>query len=218
MSLGAAEVCSQDLLDKLNWRYATKMFDPDKKIADSTWDTLEQALLLSASSYGVQPWKFIVITDPSLKAELSAHSFNQPQPKDCSHLLVICRLAELTNGHLDNYMNRIAQVRETSLESLASFASLLRDFKDNSLDKTSWMTNQCYIALGTLLTVAAMLKVDACPMEGFDKAAFDRVLKLPEQGLNAVLVCPLGYRAHNDRYAQMKKVRFPASQIVMRLP
>ncbi|HMW88750.1 MAG TPA: NAD(P)H-dependent oxidoreductase [Candidatus Obscuribacter sp.] len=205
-----------ELLASLNWRYACKNFDSSKKLSEETWNALEQSLILSASSFGLQPWKFVVVTDQKIKEQLPEFSWGQRQPADCSHLVVISRLNELTEGYVHNYLDSIAATRSVSRESLSSYADMMLGFLKNPADKGVWMEKQCYIALGTLLTSAAVLGVDACPMEGFDAKAYDRILGLEAQGCKSVVVCPLGYRAE-DKYSQLKKVRFPASDLVVRV-
>lgn len=206
-----------DLVNSLSWRYATKKFDSSRKLDAALYKQLEDALRLSASSFGLQPWKFVIVTDPKIKAQLPAFSWGQTQPEECSHLVVICRIAELTEQYIDKYVSKIATERGVTVESLESYAGMMKGFLQRPVDKAPWMEKQCYIALGTLLTAAAALGVDACPMEGFDAEAYDRILGLPEKGCHSVVVCPLGYRAADDKYAQLPKVRFDADDVVIRI-
>lgn len=206
-----------DILKSLHWRYATKKFDANKKLDKATYEKLEEAMRLSASSFGLQPWKFVVVTDPEIKKQLPAHSWGQMQPQDCSHLVVICRLNELTEDYVDHYVDAIATTRGVTKESMAAYTDMMKGFLKNPADKHIWMAKQCYIALGTLLTSAAALGVDACPMEGFDAAAYDRILGLEAKGCTSVVLCPLGYRAGDDKYAEAKKVRFCADETVIRI-
>ncbi len=216
MIADARKISPKELVDSLNWRYACKAFDASKKLSDDVWAALEQSLILSASSFGLQPWKFVVVTDQSIKDQLPAHSWGQRQPADCSHLVVLCRLDEMDEAYVNNYVDRIAQTRSVSRESLTSYADMMLGFLKNPADKGVWMEKQCYIALGTLLTACAVLGVDACPMEGFDPKAYDRILGLEGKGIKSVLVCPLGYRAE-DKYAGLKKVRFDSSELVVKI-
>lgn len=211
------EATHLDIVKSLHWRYAVKKFDAAKKLDEATYKKLEEAMRLSASSFGLQPWKFVVVTDPEIKKQLPAHSWGQTQPEDCSHLVVICRLDELTEEYVDHYLDAIATTRGVEKESLSAYAGMMKGFLNNPADKHQWMAKQCYIALGTLLTSAAALGVDACPMEGFDAAAYDRILGLEAKGCRSVVVCPLGYRAADDKYAQAKKVRFDAEQVVIHI-
>ncbi|MBS2009734.1 MAG: nitroreductase family protein [Cyanobacteria bacterium SZAS TMP-1] len=214
-----AVLSGEDLLKQLNWRYATKKFDPARKIDDATCAVLENALRLSASSYGLQPWKFVVVTDPAVKKELSVAAYSQPQPADCSHLVVICRKAVLDEAYLDHYVQFTAEQRSLAEDKKAAFKGMMAGFINGTpaADKDVWAAKQCYIALGFLLSAAALQGVDACPMEGFDKAAFDRILHLPEKGCHSVVLCPLGYRSSEDHYADLPKVRFPASETIIRI-
>jgi len=219
MKTAEATIAGVDLLRALNWRYATKKFDATKKIDNETYETLEQAVRLAASSYGLQPWKFVVVTDPSVKNELVAASFNQPQPADCSHLVVISRVASLDEAYLDHYVEVTAQERSLTSEKKEAFKGMMAGFvkKTPQADKEVWSAKQCYIALGFLLSAAAMLGVDACPMEGFNKDAYDKILDLPAKGCNSMVLCALGYRSADDHYANLAKVRFPASETVLRI-
>ncbi len=219
MITAANSISGAEMIKQLNWRYATKKFDPAKKIDDETYALLEEAIRLAPSSYGLQPWKFVVITDPAVKAKLPAISYNQPQPADCSHLVVICRVTKLDEPFLDRYVDHTEQVRSLNSEKKAAFRGMMAGFiKDTSdEDKASWMTRQCYIPLGFLLSAAAMLGVDACPMEGLDKEAYDKFLDLPAQGCTSLVMCALGYRSEDDKYAKLAKVRFPASETILRI-
>ena len=206
-----------DILEALRWRYATKKFDANKKLDDVTYQKLEEAMRLSASSFGLQPWKFVVVTDPEIKKQLPAHSWGQTQAEDCSHLVVICRIDDLNENYIDQYLDAIATTRGVTPESLASYAGMMKGFLNSPADKNTWMEKQCYIALGTLLTAASLLGVDACPIEGFDHEAYDRILGLEAKGCRSVVLCPLGFRSLDDKYALAKKVRFPANSTVVRI-
>lgn len=208
---------STALIDSLNWRYATKKFDSEKKLDDETLAKILEALRLSASSFGLQPWKFVVVSDPEIKKQLPAVSWGQMQPQDCSHLVVICRIAELDEAFVDKFLNTSATTRGVTVDSLASYSAMIKGFLSNAKDKETWAAKQCYIALGTLLTAAAHLGVDACPMEGFDAAAYDKILGLEKLGCHSVVICPLGYRASDDKYAQAPKVRFESEDVIVRI-
>jgi nitroreductase len=210
----------QDLLQSLGWRYATKRFDPDRKIPAPTWEALEAALVLAPSSFGLQPWRFLVIQDPDLRARLRPACWNQPQITEASHLVVFLARQTLGTAEIDHFLARIAEVRDLSLESMASY----RDMMVGSLvtgglrDRIpAWTTDQVYIALGTYLTAAAVLGIDACPMEGFDAAAVDQILGLEGTPWHAVVMAPAGYRDAGDKYAALAKVRFPAHEVIAHL-
>ena len=205
------------LLEQLSWRYAVKAFDATKKIPAEVWQALERALVLAPSSFGLQPWKFLVITDPAVRARLSPASWNQPQIKDASHLVVFAAKREVSAGDIEKYVKKIAQVRSVSEESLAEYKGMMLGAlvpPAPGRDIHAWTARQCYIALGVFLTSAAMLGVDACPMEGFDPGQYDQILGLSREGYGAVVIAAAGYRSSADNYAALKKVRYDASELV----
>ncbi len=208
-----------DIVSNLEWRYATKQFDPAKKLDSAVWEQLEKALVLSPSSYGLQPWTFVVVTDQSVKEKLMEKSFQQPQPRDCSHLVVISRLAKIDVEYVESYLELISKTRGIPKEKLSDYKNMMAGFVKRSSEEelAIWMDKQCYIALGNILTTASALAVDACPMEGFDKKAYDEILDLPAKGLRSVVLCALGYRHEDDKYADLKKVRHPVSDVVLHI-
>ncbi|MBL8886813.1 MAG: NAD(P)H-dependent oxidoreductase [Phycisphaerales bacterium] len=207
----------EHLLNNLKWRYAVKKFDATRKIEGHLWKTLEQAAIHAPSSFGLQPWKFVVVADPALRQKLRAASWNQSQITDASHLVVFARKTGLGQVEIDQYMDRIASVRGVDPVSLGDFRNTLLGFAQRpGFDAQAWAGKQVYIALGVFLTSAAMLGVDACPMEGFDPARYDEILGLKEQGLAAQVVATVGYRATDDPFASMKKVRFHDSDVIIR--
>ena len=188
---------AETILKQFAWRYATKKFDPARKIAPDTWAALEKATMLAPSSYGLQPWKFIVVTDPTVRAKLKGVSWNQPQITDASHLVVFARRSELNAADVQRWIDRIAEVRNAPHAALAGF----RDMMLGSVASPAatpgggfetWISRQCYIALGFFLAAAAMLGVDACPMEGFDPAQYDQILGLPAMGYKATVLATAG--------------------------
>ena len=208
---------TQQLLDALEWRYATKVFDPNKKIPTEVWKTLERALVLSPSSYGLQPYRFIVLTDPAKRAELLPHSWNQRQVVEASHLVVFTARTTITEANVDHLIQLIIQVRKIPAESLKTYRDMmLGDLVNGPRSKIAheWAARQAYIALGNLLTSAAVLGVDACPMEGFVPTEFDDVLGLKNSGYAAVVCCALGYRSPDDKYSKLPKVRFDTKELV----
>ena len=213
-------ISSEQLLDRLRWRYATKQFDPDKKISPENWAALEEALLLSPSSGGLQPRKFVVVADPSVREKLLPASFGQTQVTEASHLVVFAAKTDVRESDVDAHISRTAEGRGVSVESLASFRQMLVggivEGKDQS-GRREWAARQAYIALGNLLTSAALLGIDACPMEGFLPAEYDAILGLADRGLTSVVICTLGYRAPSDAYAGLPKVRFPKDDILLRV-
>jgi nitroreductase len=205
------------LLKALHWRYAVKVFDAERTIPADTWAALEEVLILSASSYGLQPWKFLVINSPELRAELRPFSWNQSQITDCSHLVVFLRQRTVSEPDVQRLLARTAEVRGLPLESLLGYGELMR--KDlitgpRSQLITTWAANQVYIALGTLLTSAALLGVDTCPIEGFSPADYDQILALEGTPYQSAVVCACGYRSAEDRYAKLAKVRYPAHELI----
>ncbi|HEY3269866.1 MAG TPA: NAD(P)H-dependent oxidoreductase [Geothrix sp.] len=210
-------ISGESLLQQLNWRYATKKFDPTKKISTADWSVIEQALILTPSSYGLQPWKFIVVTDPALKAKLRPASWNQSQVEDCSHLVVLTARQDITEADVDHFIERIAEVRGVSIESLAGYKGyMVGDLVNGPRHAIihEWAARQTYIALGNLMTAAALLGVDACPFEGIEPAKYDEILGLKGTGYATISACPLGYRAADDKYASAHKVRFEAKDVV----
>ena len=213
-------VSTETLLAQLRWRYATKAFDPARKISPTDWSALEQALILSPSSYGMQPYKFLVITDPATREKLVPASWNQRQPADCSHFVVFAARTANTETDVDEYMARTVEVRGGSLDALAGFKKLLLGdvvHGERGKSATEWATRQAYIALGNFMTTAALVGIDTCPMEGFVPAQYDEILSLPTQGLTAAVACAAGYRATDDKYASLPKVRFTANKLIVRI-
>ncbi len=207
---------SKQLLEQLNWRYATKQFDPNRKISAADWATIEDALTLSASSGGLQPLKFIVVTDPAMRAKLSPASYGQRQVTEASHLVVFASKLNFSEADVDEFIKRISTVRGAPVESLAPFREMLVGGIVKSMDeaaRNAWARNQAYIALGNLLTSAALLGIDACPMEGFDRGQFDEILGLKAKGYAPAVIATVGYRSSEDKYAAAPKVRFPKERL-----
>jgi nitroreductase len=207
---------SQELVEALKWRYACKVFDPARKIADADWSVLEQSLILTPSSFGLQPWKFLVIQDPELREKLVPHAWNQRQVADCSHLVVMTTLREMPEAHVDANIQRMVEVRGGTADALMGFRKMVLGFREGGVEGgilKDWAKQQSYIALGQLMLAAALLKIDACPMEGFVPAKFDEVLGLTDGDYTCAVLCPLGYRSAEDRYAELPKVRFTAEQV-----
>src|SRR5580692_5828580 len=210
-------VPAEQLLGQLHWRYATKQFDPSRKIDAHTWAALEEALTLSASSGGLQPWAFIVVTDQNIRAKLLPASFGQPQITTASHLVVFAARTDLTEADVDAHIARTAEVQGVSVEALAPFrASLIGGLvaAKNAMERRAWAAKQTGIALGNFLASAALLGVDACPMEGFLPPQYDEILGLGEQGFTSVSLCAVGYRSPGDPYAARPKVRFPKDRVI----
>jgi len=211
---------SETLIKQLNWRYATKKFDSTRKISAADWATLEQALLLTPSSGGLQPWKFIVVTDPAMRAQLTPASYGQAQINDASHLVVFTAKTGFSAADVDAHIQHLAEVQGAPVETLAPLRGMLVGGIVQSQDenaRNAWARNQAYIALGNLLTSAALLGIDACPMEGFDRAQYDEILGLKAKGLATAVIATLGYRSSADKYASARKVRFPREQVFIHI-
>jgi nitroreductase len=210
-------VSNDTLLTQLRWRYATKQFNPARKISPEDWRTLEQSLLLTPSSFGLQPWRFIVVTDQATKQKLVAASWDQPQPADASHLVVFAIKKGIGAREVDRYLDRIANVRGVTPASLNGFRDVLLEFLRQPADRFNpdqWATRQAYIALGNFTTSAALLAIDTCPMEGIDTERYDEILGLGEQGYHTVVVAAAGYRADTDKHAALPKVRFAPEEVI----
>ncbi|NJM98760.1 MAG: NAD(P)H-dependent oxidoreductase [Phormidesmis sp. RL_2_1] len=215
-----ATLSPSELLQQLNWRYATKQFDANKPIADDVWAALEDTLVLTPSSYGLQPWRFIVITDAAIKEQLKPLSWNQSQITDCSHLVAFAIQKNLSAEDVDRFIESTATARNAPVESLAGYRNMIVSdvvYGPRSFDVNEWAARQVYIALGNFMTSAAVLGVDTCPLEGIDPSGYDKVLNLPENGFATVVACAAGYRSSDDKYAELTKVRYPKSKVLQTL-
>jgi len=201
----------------LAWRYATKVFDPTRRLPAEVWAALERSLVATPSSYGLQPWKFLVVSDPALKAKLRAVSWNQSQVTDCSHHVIFLARTEMSERDVQRLIDSTVTARGLPVGSLDGYRGMmLNDVVHGPRSKVAheWAARQCYIALGQFMLSCAQLGVDACPMEGFDPAKYDEILGLASTGYKAVVACPVGYRAAGDKYASLAKVRFLASEVI----
>lgn len=196
-----------DLLNLLKWRYATKKYS-SKKVSDDTLQNIIEAINLSASSAGMQPYRLIVIENLEIRKQIGAGSFNS-QIVEASHLLVFAAFTGITKQDIEKYIERVATERNTTTESLSAFKNSLEGFLLSRTDEQNhlWAARQAYIALGTGLIAAASLQVDATPMEGFNSENVDKVLGLTEKGLKSVVIMAVGYRDEQDTYASLQKVR-----------
>lgn len=198
-----------DIVEDLKWRYAVKRFNEDRILPQEKVDILKKSFNLTATSYGLQPIKLVVLSDKELQEQLTPHSYSQPQVGQASHLLILCVETGVDGRYIDSYFDRVKQVRGTSDEILDPFKeALLEDFsKKDPTEILEWAKKQAYLALGNLLTICALERIDSCPMEGFVPAEYDRILGLTAKGLTSVLVLPVGYRAEDDMFSGFKKVR-----------
>jgi len=207
----------KELIEKLNWRYAVKKFDNTKKIPVDVWNSLEESLVLTPSSYGLQPWRFLVIEDLTLKQKLMPHTWNQTQVVDCSHYVVFACKKKMDEAHIQKFIARTAELRNMPEANLAGYKKMMiGDLVEGqrASEITSWAARQAYIALGNFMTSAALLGVDTCPIEGLIPAQYDEVLGLDKDGYATVCACAAGYRSSEDKYAKAQKVRFPKEDVI----
>lgn len=204
-------------IESLKWRYAVKKFDNQKLLSKEQISILKEAFNLTATSYGLQPLKLLVISNKEIQKNLVAHSWNQPQVLEASHLLVICIPKIYSKNEVEAYFDLVQKIRNTPIEIIKPF----KEFLTAEIDKKSqeellsWNKNQAYLALGNLLTVCALEKIDACPMEGFIPEKYDEVLGLSEKNLISTLVLPVGFRANDDYMKDLKKVRKNTEDVVL---
>ncbi len=207
----------EQLLTQLNWRYATKKFDPARKISPEDWAVMEDALILSPSSYGLQPWTFVVITDQKMRERLFPSTWNQRQILDCSHFVVFAARTGITNEDIDRHIARTAQLRGGTVEALRRFRDAVADdlvTGTRAAEAREWAARQAFIALGNFMTSAALLGIDTCPMEGFKPDEYDEILELPGKRLRSIVCCAAGYRSAEDKSAGQKKVRFSRGDVI----
>jgi nitroreductase len=206
-------------IENLKWRYACKKFDETKQLTQDQINMLCEAFNLTATSYGLQPIKMVVVTNKSILKELVPHSYNQQQIGQASALLVLCAQNTIDKQFIIDHFELVKKVRKTPDDTLAPFReSLIKNFESKSEEEIKiWALKQAYIAMGNLLTVCAAEKIDACPMEGFIPKEYNSILKLEEKGLNSVLVIPVGYRDDSDLFNQMEKVRKPLDEVIHRI-
>lgn len=202
--------------EALEWRYATKKFDASKKISDQDWKTLTESLKLAPSSYGIQPWKFLIVENPAVREQLKPVSWGQTQVTDASHYVVFLYKESMDAAYVDKYIKRIADVRGAPLESLEGYKNMMIENLVKAPEEKIrvWSQRQAYIAMGFLLETAALLKIDATPMEGFSPADYDRILGLEGTGWKSVATVALGYRHPEDSFQSLKKVRFDDETLI----
>jgi nitroreductase len=205
------------LLAALEWRYATKSFDAAKKIPGDVWAALEKALVLTPTSYGLQPYKFLVVNDPAKRAELFLHSWKQKQIVEASHFVVFTARTEMKEADVDRFIKRAAEVRNLPVDALNAYRKvIIGDVVHGARGKVAheWASRQVYIALGNLMTAAAIVGVDTCPMEGLIPSEYDKVLGLENSGHATVVACALGYRSANCKYAGLAKIRYEMKDLI----
>ncbi len=207
-----------DIIEQMNWRYATKKMT-GAKVATAKLNRILEAIRLSASAYGLQPYTILVVEDQETRKKLLPAAYNQSQITDASHLLVFAAWENITEEKLTAYIQNVSDIREVSVESLAPFKNYMSSLLTRSPEENmNWAARQAYIALGTGLIAAAFEEVDATPMEGFNPSAFDEILNLKEKGLKSVAILALGYRdAENDPIVKIKKVRQPKEKLFIHI-
>ena len=206
-----------DIIEKLNWRYATKKFDPNKSVSKQKIEILKQAFNLTALSYGIQTVKMVIVNDSDLKKKFIDLCYGQQQVGQASHILVLCIQKTVDENDIDKHFDNIKSIRKTPELILSKYR---KEQKDLIKSKTkseiqAWCKNQAYIVLGNLMTVCAIEEIDACPMEGFIPEKVDALLNLNNLNLKSVLLLPIGYRAEDDMFASLKKVRKDISETVI---
>jgi nitroreductase/dihydropteridine reductase len=206
-----------NVLESLRWRYAVKKFDSKKLIPEVKIERLKEAFNLTPTSYGLQPVKMMVIRDKELQKQLVPHSYNQEQIGQASDLLIFCAIDRIDEAYIRDYFELVKKLRGTADEVLKPFRDfLIDDFNKRTPEEISnWAINQVYIVLGNLMTFCAAEGIDACPVEGFVPAEYDKILNLNDLGLKSVLVMPIGYRAEDDMFADFAKVRKPLNEVII---
>lgn len=202
-------------LKSLNWRYATKKYNPDKKVSAGDLQTLKEAVRLSVSSMGLQPYRILIIEDPEVRQKLKPAASNQNGITEASHLFVFANEVNVGDKEVDAYVNNIAATRQVPKESLTPFADMMKGFvsgKDEA-NINFWAAKQAYLAMSSLITAAAVLNIDATPMEGFNNKEFNEILGLDALGLNAAVIATIGYRHEEDAFQHLKKVRKPENEL-----
>jgi nitroreductase len=202
-------------IENQNWRYATKKFNSEKKISNSDLEILKEAIQLSTSSYGLQPYKVIIVENEEIRKQLQPASWGQSQITDASHLFVFASITNVDSEYINNFVENMAKTRNIPVESIKAYA----DFMIGNITTLTpekqfiWSQKQAYLALANLLNVAAELKIDVTPMEGFIPEQYNKILGLTEKGLSATLVATIGYRADEDATQHYAKVRKPISEL-----
>lgn len=210
---------TSNTIEKLQWRYATKRFDSSKKLSKEKLHILKETFNLTATSYGLQPLKMVLISNQEIKEKLMSFTYNQSQIRDASHVLVLCVETAIDASFILDHFKRVEDTRKTPREILQPFEeNLVRTFSTKESEEIrEWMVNQLYLTLGALLTVCAIENIDACPMEGFESEKYDELLKLPEKGLASVIVLPVGYRDESDFFISLQKVRRGIDELIIEI-
>ena len=204
-------------IEKLQWRYATKRFDSSKTLSEEKLNILKETFNLTATSYGLQPLKLLVISNAELKTQLMPLTYNQTQVRDASHVLILCVEKNIDEKFITDHFKRVEGHRNTPRNILEPFEkALIANFSEKQTPEIrQWMINQLYLTLGALLTVCAMENIDACPIEGFEPEKYNELLGLNKKGLESVIVLPVGYRDESDFFINLKKVRRGVNELII---
>jgi nitroreductase len=203
------------LIENLNWRYATKKFDSSKKVSESDIATIKDAISLTATSYGLEAYKVLIVENEKLRQELLPASWGQTQVTEASHLLIFCNFNTVSPEYIDGYVQLKSDVQGIPTENLTGYGDFMKKTIGSFPEEVTrtWTAKQTYIAIGNAMAACAELKIDSCPMEGFDAAKYNEVLDLDSKGLSAALVLPIGYRSDEDQTQHGKKVRKPHTEL-----
>lgn len=214
-----SRVDNEILHRQMNWRYACKKFDPTKKIREEDWNILAETLRLTPSSFGLQPWKFIIVQDPELRKKLLPLAWGQTPVTEASHFVVITYKEKMDAAHIEKFVEQTAKTRpDTEITKLDKFrSSAISSLVTGPRSATigDWAQRQTFIAMGSFLTTAALMEIDTLPMEGLDPAGFDKVLNLENSGFKTIAAIACGYRSPEDKNQHAKKIRFDISEVVI---
>ncbi|NVP18068.1 NAD(P)H-dependent oxidoreductase [Candidatus Gracilibacteria bacterium] len=207
-----------DLIENLNWRYATKSFDTSKKVSEGDLEEIIEVFRLTPSSFGLEPWKLIIVENSETREKLQAHSWNQSQITQASHLLVFARVKNIDDNYIDNFLNNNSKITGATREQLSGYENMMKGYFSNMTleSKTSWARDQVFLALGNVMNFLAQKQIDSCAIGGFDPSKYDEILELDKLGLASVVVLPIGYRSSDDKNALRPKVRFSKDEIIIR--
>jgi len=203
------------MIESLKWRYATKKFDTEKKVSEADLATLKEAIRLTPSSYGLQPYKVFDVVNANIREQLKSVSFGQPQITDASNLFVFAANDDLTTEHIDAFIGLTAKTQQINPDDIKGFGDFMKSVfgSRTAAEKHNWSARQAYIALGNLVNTAANMGIDVCPMEGFDNQKYNEMLGLKDSGFSSVVIAAIGYRSESDEAQFKAKVRKPLSEM-----
>jgi nitroreductase len=207
----------KNIIESLKWRYSVNNFDTNKKLSEVELNELLESIILAPSSFGLQPWKFIAVTNPEIRAQLQAAGYNQTKISESSHLIVFAVQKNIDEAYVDNFIQSVASTRGISIESLVGLKGMIMGavVARPVEQKIEWAARQVYIALGVLIATAATMNIDVAPMEGFEPQKFDEILGLGGMGLESKVIASVGFRKSDDPEAEYKKVRFAKDDLVI---